>query len=134
MPLVPAEFGVSKRGNRTLLYENCEFWAQRVNGRGETNWRCTKLRIFKCKAMVTTINDNIVGDQHPDHNHGGNVANALASKAVAKMKDHMEENIATPSASQGAVIVNLGAHVQMALPKRASLSSLTKTQTDQGSD
>jgi hypothetical protein len=71
---------------------------------------------------MKTKNGAIIGNLAPEHTHGGNVANAFARQAIAQMKDHMTENIATPSASQGAVVVNLDGHVQMALPKRSSLS------------
>jgi hypothetical protein len=116
------EFGVSKRGKRTLIYRNCEFWLDKCNQKGETVWRCSKRQVFKCTATVKTKDTLVVGNKVPEHNHGGNVANALARKAVGQMKVHMQETIATPSASQGAVVVGLSGSIQMALPKRASLS------------
>jgi hypothetical protein len=42
------------------------------------------------------------------------------------MKKHMQENIATPSASQGAIVTQVAGQVQMALPKRASLSRVLR--------
>jgi len=50
----------------------------------------------------------------------------LAKKAIAAMKSHMTETLATPSASQGAVVAALDGHVQMALPKRSSLSRVLR--------
>ena len=121
------DFGVTKRGQRSVIYRNYEFWKYRDNNKGETLWRCSKHQIFKCKATLKTNKDDaILGNTAPDHTHSGNVANALARQAIGKMKDHMSENIATPSASQGSVVVNLGEHVQMALPKRASLSRVLR--------
>ena len=61
-----------------------------------------------------------------EHNHSGNVATVFARQAIGNMKKHMTENIATPSASQGTVVVNLSGHVQMALHKRASLSRVLR--------
>jgi hypothetical protein len=110
----------------TLIHENYEFWKYRENNQGQTLWRCIKHQVFKCKATLKTAEGEIVGQLHPEHNHSGNVATALGRKAVGQMKSHMTENIATPSASQGAVIANLDEHVQMALPKRATLSRVLR--------
>lgn len=121
-----ANFGVSKRGKRTLIYLNYEFWHYRDNNKGHTIWRCIKSQSCKCKATVKTAGDAVLGNGSPEHNHSGNVANALARKAVAQMKEHMTETIATPSASQGAVVVRLDGHVQMALPKKATLSRILR--------
>jgi hypothetical protein len=121
-----SEIGLSKRGKQTLIFHNFEFWKYKCNKKGETLWRCTKRETFKCKATLKTNNAVVIGTLVPEHTHSGNVANALARQAVGKMKTHMNENVATPSASQGAVIVNLAGHVQMAIPKRASLSRVLR--------
>jgi hypothetical protein len=120
------EFGVSKRGKRTFIYNNFEFWEHKHNNQGQTFWRCIKHQVFKCKASVKTAGLVVIGNLNPEHTHTGNVANSLARQAIGKMKQHMTENIATPSASQGAVVVNLNGQVQMALPKRASLSRVLR--------
>jgi len=120
------EFGVSKRGNQTLIYRNFEFWKYRCNSKNETLWRCCKHEVFKCKAVLKTKNDVVVNSTLTEHTHGGNAATALSRQAIGKMKSHMTENLATPSASQGAVVVNLSGDVQMALPKRASLSRVLR--------
>src|ERR1043165_9907568 len=121
-----ATFGVSKRGKRTLIYINYEYWQYRTNNKDQTLWRCNKREVFKCKATLKTADNAVIANGSPEHNHSGNVATALARTAIAKMKEHMTENIATPSASQGAVVVKLDGHVQMALPKRASLSRVLR--------
>lgn len=123
---VMANFSLSKRGKRTLIYHGFEFWLNRENNKGETLWRCSKRESSKCKATVRTKNDAVIGNPDPDHTHTGNPANCLARQAMSRMKQHMTENIATPSASQGAVIVALDPHVQMALPKRASVSRVLR--------
>lgn len=120
------EFGISKRGKRTLILNNFEFWQYRENNQGQTLWRCIKREVFNCKATAKTVGNVVVGNLSAEHTHSGNVATALARQAVGKMKAHMTENIATPSASQGAVVVNLDGHVQMALPKRATLSRVLR--------
>jgi hypothetical protein len=56
----------------------------------------------------------------------GNEAKSLARRAVGQMKEHMVENVATPSSSQGAVVEQLGGEIKMALPKRASLSRVLR--------
>ena len=120
------EFGVTKRGKQSFIYRNYEYWKVQCNKRGETLWRCCKYESLKCKAMLHTKNEDVLGNTAPEHTHGGNVANSQARKAIAEMKKHMTENIATPSASQGAVVEKMSDHVRMALPKRASLSRVLR--------
>lgn len=120
------EFGVSKRGGRTFIYNNYEFWKHKTNKQGQTLWVCSKKHSFKCTARLKTLDDHVIGNLHPEHTHSGNVASALARKAIGNMKERMTETVATPSSSQGAVVANLPAHVQMALPKRASLSRVLR--------
>src|ERR1700759_670218 len=95
-------WGVSERGKRTAIVNNFEY--------------------CKCKGTRRTRGDNFIGHLMSEHTHGGNVANALARQAIARMKEHMVEAIATPSASQGVVVSQLDGHVQMALPQRVTLS------------
>lgn len=115
-------FGLSKRGKRTLIHLNYEYWRKRCNEQGKTEWRCCKHQVFNCKARLFTNGDNvIIGDQSPDHTHSGNVALALARKAIGNMKEKMTETVATPSSSCGAVMADLAPHVLMALPKKTSL-------------
>jgi len=120
------QYGVSKRGKQTLISHNFEYWQHKVNNQGHVIWKCSKYQVFKCKASVKTAEDAFVGNDSPDHNHSGNVASALARTAIGRMKTIMEENIATPSASQAAVVGQLDGHVQIALPKRASLSRVLR--------
>jgi hypothetical protein len=120
------EFGVSKRGKRTLIYNNFEFWHHKDNSRGDSLWRCSKFETFKCKARVRTNGNSVKSNPTPEHTHMGNVSSALARQAVGQMKNQMTETLATPSASQGAVVVHLPGHVQMALPKRSSLSRVLR--------
>ena len=120
--MATANFGFSKRGKRTLIHLNYEYWRKRENANGQTQWRCCKYQVFNCKAQLSTDGDDvIIGDQSPDHTHNGNVATALARKAIGDMKNKMTETIATPSSSSGAVMADLGPHVLMALPKKTSL-------------
>lgn len=120
------EYGVSSKGNRTLIHNNFEYWRYRDNKAGETAWRCTKNERFRCKGSIKTKNEKIVENSVREHNHSGNVSLALARKAVASMKDRMTETISTPSSSQAAVIATLGGNVQMALPKKATLSRVLR--------
>ena len=120
------QFGMTKRGKRSLISNNFEFWEYRTNNAGVTHWRCIKYYAFKCRAILKTSGDAIVGDSSPSHTHTGNVATALSRKAVGQMKAHMTETIATPSSSQGDVVERLDGLVQMALPKRASLSRVLR--------
>jgi FLYWCH zinc finger domain/MULE transposase domain len=120
------EFGRTKRGKETLLVNNFEYWFEKQNGQGEKLWRCCKRQSFHCKAFIRTRGTSVVDKRCPEHTHQGNVAASLARKAVADMKVKMTETIATPSSSQAAVIVQIGPQVQMALPKRASVSRVLR--------
>src|SRR6476469_2652719 len=116
------QYGASKRGKKTLIYLNYEYWRERENKRGQTHWRCCTHERFHCKSRLLTDSDGVVGNRQPDHTHSGNVATALSRKAVDEMKKKMLETVATPSASQGAVAAELPDHVLMALPKRDTLT------------
>lgn len=64
----------------------------------------------------------VVADRQPDHTHDGNVAKALARKAVGDMKVNIGKLTATPSSSQATVATKLDDQVLMALPKRATIN------------
>lgn len=114
--MATANFGLSTRGKRTLLHRNYEFWRKKENAQGQTHWRCCKHQIFKCKAKLVTDGDGvIIGNQSPDHTHSGNVAMALARKAVGVMKEKMTETVATPSSSSGAVMAALDPQVRLSI-------------------
>lgn len=114
-----AEFGSTERGRPTLLYRGFEYWKVRDNVSGTTMWRCVQHQRMKCKARVVTAGRHVVGDRQPDHTHSGNMSRSLARKAIADMKEDIEQSTATPSSSQAAVTRNLQAHVLMALPRRS---------------
>lgn len=120
------EFGVTKRGGKTLIFNNYEYWMKKTNKEGHVLWRCIKYETFKCPATLKTDGETLIGNKEPEHTHSGNAATAFARKAVSTMKQHMTETLATPTASQGAVVVNLNGYVQMALPKRATLSRVLR--------
>ena len=77
-------FGTSERGGKTLIYRNFEYYKERDNVSGTTSWRCCKYQQFKCKARLVTSNGRVVADRQPDHSHEGNIATALARRAVAE--------------------------------------------------
>jgi hypothetical protein len=58
-------------------------------------------------------------EKQSDHTHTGNVATALARKAVSGMMEKMNELTATPSTAQSAVAAGIEDHVLMALPRRS---------------
>jgi hypothetical protein len=124
--MATANFGLSKRGKRTLIHLNYEYWRKRENAQGQIQWRCCKHQVFNCRAQLSTDGNVIIGDQSPDHTHSGNVATALARKAIGEMKIKMTETVATPSSSSGAVMADLGPHVLMALPKNTSLKRVLR--------
>ena len=65
------EFGFTKRGRRTIIYNNFEFWKHRDNANGKAKWLCCKQEVFHCKAQLVTEGDRVVGDQDPEHTHNG---------------------------------------------------------------
>ena len=56
------EFGVSKRGGRTMTYKNFEFWKHKENRQGQTLWRCSKYKVFRCPARMKTDDDIVIGN------------------------------------------------------------------------
>ena len=116
------QFGASERGKSTAIYRNYEYWYVITNSKGESSWRCCKYRLLGCKARLKTKGASVVGNIIPEHCHEGNVATALARKAVDEMKSKMTQLAATPRAVQGDVQRTLGDHVLMALPKKATLN------------
>src|SRR5438132_6808528 len=117
-----AIFGCTVCGQKTVIYRGFEYWRKRDNVNGTTAWRCREFQHFQCKASLLTSGSRIVSNRLPDHTHEGNVATALARKAVGEMKDRMTEVLATPSSSQASVASSLDNHVQMALPRRSAVT------------
>jgi len=75
-------FGTSSKGKRTVIYRNFEYIKERENRCGTTSWRCQKFQSMQCKAHLVTSGDRVVSNRQPEHTHSGNVATALARKAV----------------------------------------------------
>lgn len=115
------EFGISKRGKKTAIFRNFEYWNYRTNLNGITTWRCCKREQNNCLAKLFTEGDHVVR-QEPDHTHFGNGSISLARKAVGIMKERISQDIATPSSVQASVMVTLNDHVLTALPKRSTLN------------
>ena len=82
--MTTCRYGISKRGKRTLIHFNYEYWRIRENSKGQTEWRCSKHQVFHCKAILCTYEDVIIGELSPDHTHNGNIATALSRKAVER--------------------------------------------------
>ena len=114
-------YGCSKRGEKTFLYHNFEYFRERVNANGTTSWRCCQYQRLSCKARLLACGLRVVDDRQPDHVHAGNISTSLARKAVGDMKNRMEELTATPSLVHGAVLPTVTPSVLMALPKRATV-------------
>jgi len=117
-----AQYGVSKRGNETLLFKGYEFWRHRVLKSGSVVWRCSKHQSCKCKATIIEKDLIVVGGMHESHTHGGNNSRSLARRAVGEMKRRLVDTLAAPSTTQAAVMQNLSNDVLMALPKKSTLS------------
>lgn len=115
------QYGCTKRGQRTLLFEGHEYWRKRENIVGQIIWRCSKFQSTKCPATVKTAGDRII-TRPSEHNHEGNIQTIMAKAAVQEMKTHMSNVMATPSASQAAVTVNLTDAVKMALPDKTVIA------------
>jgi len=115
-------FGTSTRGKPTIIYRSFEYTRDRDNANGTTAWRCQKFQSHHCKARLITAGNRVVSDRQPEHTHEGNVAIALARKAVAEMKEVVADMTVTTSSSQATVSSHLDDSVLMALPKRSTLS------------
>jgi len=77
---------------------------------------------MQCKARLITFGNRIVSNRQPEHTHSGNVATALARKAVGDMKTKINEMNTTSSSSQASVVATLDNDVLMALPKRKTVA------------
>ena len=121
-----AIYGKSKRGKKTLIYRGFEFWKHRVMNNGHIIWRCNKYRIFKCKATVEADGIRVFGSGIVEHNHEGNVAIALARRALGKMKKKIENISSNPCTIRATVTSQLPAYVLMALPKRTSVNRILR--------
>jgi hypothetical protein len=121
-------YGASKKGNKTFILNGHEYCKHRDKENGHVIWRCVKVRVLKCKAVVITDGLRVVNDDKSDHNHEGNIARVLSRKAVGDMKSRMSDSVGGSSAVQGAVQVDLPPHTLMALPKKASLSRVLRRQ------
>ena len=100
------EYGCSKRGQRTLLYEGHEYWRKHENAAGQIIWRCCKHQSVKCSATMKTAGEHVI-TKPGEHNHEGNIQKSEAKAAVQEMKKYMTNTVTTPSASQAAVTVQL---------------------------
>lgn len=112
------EYGCSKRGQRTLLYEGHEYWRKHENAAGQIIWRCCKHQSVKCSATMKTAGEHVI-TKPGEHNHEGNIQKSEAKAAVQEMKKYMTNTVTTPSASQAAVTVQLNDAVKMALPDKS---------------
>ena len=115
-------FGTSSKGKATVIYRNFEYVKERDNHCGTTSWRCQKYQSMQYKARLITSGNRIVSNRQPEHTHSGNVATAIARKAVGEMKTKMNEMNATSSSSQASVVATLDNDVLMALPKRKTVA------------
>ena len=119
-------YGFSKRGKKTLIYRNFEYWYHRNDAEGRIVWRCNKNRVFKCKTTIVTDGLRIIELRNEEHTHDGNLSTALARKAVGDMKDRVSTTSSNPSVIRAAVTSQLEPSVQMALPKRATVNRIIR--------
>ena len=123
------EFGYSNRGKPTVIYRNFEYVKDCDNVCGTTSWRCRLYQRMKCKARLVTAGSRVVvGNRQPDHSHSGNVATALARKAVGEMKQTVGTMNVTVRSAQASVSAALSDDVLMALPKRTTLTRALQRQ------
>jgi len=95
------EFGCSNRGKPTVIYRYFEYIKDCDNVCGTTSWGCCLYQQMKCKVRLVTSSNRVVSNRQPDHTHTGNVAKALACKAVDEMKQVVGTmNVASRSAQE----------------------------------
>src|ERR1700759_4303679 len=61
--------GTKKRGKRTVIHRNYEYWMHRVNNNGSVMWYCSKHQTKRCKARLVTIGERLISDRQPEHTH-----------------------------------------------------------------
>jgi FLYWCH zinc finger domain len=75
------KYGVTKRGQRTAIHLNYEFWRFKDYVKRRTLWRCSRHQRFHCKAMLMTDDSTVIGNQFPEHTHTANATIKPARKA-----------------------------------------------------
>lgn len=115
-------FGKSSKGHATAIYGNHEYWRHRVNQNGTIAWKCVKTVQFNCKGTLITKDQNAIGGNYQMHNHDGNVAVAFGRKAVAEMKQKVENIGTSTSMATSSVCTGLNDDILMALPKRLTIA------------
>ena len=131
-------FGITSKGKRLVIYEDYEFVRHRQYANGNVQWRCKCYQTKKCRARITTKEDEIVSKETPIHSHTGSKERVLARQAVAEMKEKMSEAPTTTTRVIDSVSTKLQSNVISALPKKASLQRTLsrkrqKLQSDLGS-
>jgi FLYWCH zinc finger domain len=67
-------YGMTKRGQRTVIYLNYEYWRFKDYVNGHMLWRCSMHQRSHCKAMLMTHDNRVIGNKCPKHTHSGNAA------------------------------------------------------------
>ncbi|KII74433.1 hypothetical protein RF11_07802 [Thelohanellus kitauei] len=119
------EFGKTKRGNPTLIFQGYEYWKHSQTIAGQVTWKCTKYQSMPCNSIMKTNGDKIVS-LPTDHSHEGNVARARARTAVQNMKRKMTGELVTPRSAQASIINTLSSDVKMALPNKKTISRILR--------
>ncbi|XP_077297443.1 uncharacterized protein LOC143919127 isoform X2 [Arctopsyche grandis] len=114
------EFLTNQRGNTSLTYLGFQYNKTRENkATGVTTWRCTQCSSARCKALIKTYENYIVGEPSA-HTHDACPQKTEANIALSKMRESVKhaENI---KQAIGNGMMGLNDDIVAHLPKRASI-------------
>lgn len=114
------EFSMTQRGNQTLLFRGYEYTRYRETGSGVISWRCRVCSATKCRALLRTREQYIIGEV-PQHCHDSNPQKAQANILKTMMKQDIKEAGATPRNVIGNILSEVSSDILEHLPKQSSL-------------
>ena len=115
------EYSITNKENKCILYQGYEYTKYRENQGGVVTWRCRIYFSTKCRALLKTQGENIVGEV-PQHCHQSNPQKAQANILKAKIKKDIKAIGATPRNILGNALALVNSDVLEHLPKQSSLT------------
>lgn len=92
-------FGVTSRGNPSVIYNKYEFVKHREYANGTIQWRCAQYQKSRCRARLTINRDTIVRGHNLIHQHStNNKKPVLFLVAASELKDAITQlNVSSAS-------------------------------------
>lgn len=118
------EFGVSKRGKDTFVFNGYKYCKHYVNKHGHVTWRCCESRSLRCKGSVVSDGLCILRNENAFHNHERNTLKVSTRKAVNDMQKNFIDTCEGPIEMQGMVASTHPPDVLVAVPEGTTLGHM----------